>query len=283
LSIALPARAKLNLDLAVLGRRADGFHDVRTTLQAIDLHDLITLTKSDRTALTTSGLTVSTTQDNSVLKALAALEKATRQQMPTRIHLHKRIPPGAGMGGASSDAAAALRGLAALHHVTADLPALARQLGMDVPFFLAGGTVIAEERGDHLMPIPTQPAWFAIAWPGIELLTPDVYRAWDEMNKSPGTSPPPSGGELGWGRGQVGNHLTKAAMLVEPRLQEFAASLGRDWQMTGSGSAFFRCCTDEQPAREFASALVPLKCWTAVAQAVGAWAWRASGDQNGTY
>jgi hypothetical protein len=60
-------------------------------------------------------------------------------------------------------------------------------------------------------------------------------------------------------------------MLVEPRLQEFAASLGRDWQMTGSGSAFFRCCTDERQATQCTDALKSLKCWTAVAQAVGAW------------
>lgn len=266
MTIALPARAKLNLDLSVLGRRDDGYHDVRTTLQAIDLHDLITLTpagraqgesKSDTTTLTTSGLKVGSTQNNSVLKALAALEKATNQHLPTQIHLHKRIPPGAGMGGASSDAAAALRGLAALHHVTADLPAIARQLGSDVPFFLAGGSAIAEQRGDHLTPIPTRPSWFAIAWPEVELLTKDVYLAWDEMDMQARLHPR--------------NHLTKAAMHVEPRLEAFATSLGRDWQMTGSGSAFFRFCTDQRAATECTAALKSLKCWTAVAQAVGAW------------
>ncbi len=274
MSIALPARAKLNLDLAVLGRRDDGYHDVRTTLQAIDLHDLITLTSADRTTLTSSGITVSTTQDNSVLKALAALEKATNQELPTHIHLHKRIPPGAGMGGASSDAATTLRGLAALHHVTADLPTIARQLGADVPFFLSGGTAIAEHRGDHLTTIPTRPTWFAIAWPGIELLTPDVYRAWDEMDiqtrPHPRPSPPPEGGGA-----NPPNQLTKAAMRIEPRLQEFANGLNRlgpGWQMTGSGSAFFRRAAGEQAARESAGELKSLKCWTAVAQTVGAWA-----------
>ena len=254
MTIALPARAKLNLDLAVLGRRNDGFHDVRTTLQAIDHHDVVMLTKAPTTNLTTSGITVSNTQDNSVLKAHAALEKATKQTLPTHIHLHKRIPPGAGMGGASSDAATALRGLAALHHVTANFQEIARHLGADVPFFLAGGTAIAEQRGDHLTPIPTQRQWFAIAWPGVELSTQDVYRAWDEM---PGDPP---------------NHLTKAAMRIEPRLQEFANTLnsnGKGWQMTGSGSAFFKQCKDEDEAR---IAISHLKCWTAIAQAIGPWA-----------
>jgi len=124
LTIALPARAKLNLDLAVLGRRDDGFHDVRTTLQAIDLHDLITLTPAPRTTLTISGLAAPNTKDNSVLKAHAALEEAVKKKLPTAIHIDKRIPPGSGMGGASSDAATTLKGLSALHHVTFDLTSI---------------------------------------------------------------------------------------------------------------------------------------------------------------
>lgn len=255
----MPARAKLNFDLAILGRRADGFHDVRTTLQAIDLHDLITLTKAEQTKLTTTGLPITNRGKNAVLKALAALEQATNRQLPTRLHLHKRIPPGSGMGGASSDAAATLKAAATLHHVTANLKAIARTLGADVPFFLTGGTATAEQRGDHLTPIPTQPQWFAIAWPGVELPTPDVYRAWDAMKKPPNNSP---------------NQLTEAAMSIEPGLREFAHALNRQergWQMTGSGSAFFLRCAGEQSAGEIVAGLKSLKCWTAVAQAVGGW------------
>jgi 4-diphosphocytidyl-2-C-methyl-D-erythritol kinase len=255
-TIALPARAKLNLDLAVLGRRDDGFHNVRTILQAIDLHDLVTVAPSERTHLTTSGIELTDTGDNSVLKALKALEAAAGRHLPTRIHIDKRIPPGAGLGGASSDAATALKALAALHHVTADLPAIASQLGADVPFFLSGGTAIAEQRGDHLTSIPTQPAWFSIAWPGVVLLTPDVYRAWDQ---TPGDPP---------------NELERAAMRIAPGLQEFANGLNRSgggtgWQMTGSGSAFFRRASDEAEAR---AATAKLNCWTAVAQALRPWA-----------
>jgi 4-diphosphocytidyl-2-C-methyl-D-erythritol kinase len=253
----MPARAKLNLDLAILGRRADGFHDVRTTLQAIDLHDLVTFTPAHQTTLTTSGLPITNPGENSVLKALAALEHAAGQQLPTRIHLHKRIPPGSGMGGASSDAAATLRALANLHHVTADLHAIATTLGADVPFFLTGGTAIAEQRGDHLTPIRTQPQWFAIAWPGVELPTPDVYRAWDVQHN-------PGAGDA--------NHLTQAAMTIEPGLKDFANALNsdknREWQLTGSGSAFFLRCAGEDEARIATSTL---KCWTAVAQAIGPW------------
>jgi 4-diphosphocytidyl-2-C-methyl-D-erythritol kinase len=260
LSIALPARAKLNLDLAVIGRRPDGYHDVRTTLQAIDLHDLLTLSTAPETSITTSGLPITNPTDNSVLKALAALEQATNQQLPTRIHLHKNIPPGSGMGGASSDAATALRALAALHHVTADLAALASTLGADVPFFLTGGTAIADRRGDHVTPVPTQPGWFTIAWPGVELPTPDVYRAWDDMPTPAKTTGP--------------NHLTEAAMRIEPRVRDFANALNSQkngWQMTGSGSAFFLKSAGEHAARETAAQLKSLKCWTAIAHTVGPW------------
>ena len=262
MSIALPARAKLNLDLAVLGRRTDGFHDVRTTLQAIDLHDLITFAPAQETTLTTSGLPLANTTHNSVLKAQAALERTTNQHLPTHIHLHKRIPPGSGMGGASSDAATTLQALATLHRVTADLPSIASTLGADVPFFLTGGTAIADQRGDHLTPIPTPPQWFALAWPGIVLPTPDVYRTWDDM-ENPDASEP--------------NQLTEAAMRIEPRLKEFAHALNSHdasnrWQMTGSGSAFFLRCAGEQAARERAAELKSLKCWTAIAQTVGPWA-----------
>lgn len=251
MTIALPARAKLNLDLAVLGRRDDGFHEVRTTMQAIDLHDLVILEPAPQTRLAISGLAMKEASSNSCLLAQAALEHAAGRPLPARIHLHKRIPPGAGMGGASSDAATTLKGLAAIHRVTVDLTPIAAKLGSDVPFFLAGGTAIGEGRGDLLTPVETEPSWFAIAWPEVELPTPDVYRAWDE---APGEPP---------------NQLANAAFRVEPRLREFAASLGRGWQMTGSGSAFFKRCATE---REALDAISTLHGWRSVAQAVGTWA-----------
>jgi 4-diphosphocytidyl-2-C-methyl-D-erythritol kinase len=259
LSIALPARAKLNLDLSVLGRRTDGYHEVRTTLQAIDLHDLLLVATASETNLTMTGLPVKNPTNNSILQALDALERATHRHLPTRVHLHKQIPPGSGMGGASSDAATALLALAALHQLSADLPAIAKDLGADVPFFLTGGTAIADQRGDHLTHIPTQPMWFAIAWPGVELPTPDVYRAWDNVEEPPKNTP---------------NHLTEAAMRIEPRVKEFANALNSGnprgtWQMTGSGSAFFLRTTSEATAHQ---AISHLGCWTAVAQSIGRWA-----------
>lgn len=250
MTIALPARAKLNLNLEVVQSRVDGYHDIRTTIQAVELHDLIEITPAPETSLETSGLAVVNNKDNSVLTAHRAVEQAAGKSLPTRFHLHKRIPPGSGLGGASSDAATTLKGLVATYKLDIDLAAIAQTLGADVPFFLAGGKALAEGRGERLKPLLVEPAWFAIAWPRIELSTADVYRAWDEVH------------------GEGPNHLRRAAEHVESRLQEFAAGLGPRWEMTGSGSAFFVQCETEAQASERATRL---DSWSAVTYAVGPW------------
>ena len=251
MTLVVPARAKLNLDLAVLQRTADGFHEIRTHMQAVALHDTLELMPAETTAMTIEGMPGPAAQNNSVLEAHAAIQQEAGRELPTRFHLDKHIPAGSGMGGASSDAAAALRGLAAIYHLKLDLPKIASGIGADVPFFLTGGGARAEGRGERLTRLQTEPAWFAIAWPDIELSTAAVYRAWDDV------------------KGDGANQLTRAACHVEPRLQDFAKKLGHDWQMTGSGSAFFRRCQDEQAARR---ATAKLDCWTAVTHAVGPWA-----------
>jgi 4-diphosphocytidyl-2-C-methyl-D-erythritol kinase len=251
LTLVVPARAKLNLDLAVLGRTPDGFHKVRTQMQAVALHDLLELARADRTTMTISGRHPLDADNNSVRKAHQMLQDQVGRELPTAFHLDKRIPSGSGMGGASSDAAAALKGLLALHDIKADLNKIAVAVGADVPFFLFGGTAIAEGRGERLTPLATKPEWFAIAWPDIELSTAVVYGAWDEVN------------------GDGPNQLAAAAAQVEPRVRDFAARLGEGWQMTGSGSAFFARCADERSARQ---TIAELDCWTAVTYAVGSWA-----------
>ena len=248
--VALPARAKLNLDLRVVGRRGDGFHEIRSHMQAIDLHDLIMSAPAGQTAFTAGGLPVPQGHDNLVLKAHSAVEEAIGRRLPTHHHLLKRIPPGSGLGGASSDAATTLRALKQIHGLDVDLQPIAARLGGDVPFFLVGGGAVAEGGGERLTPTPFEPGWFAIAWPGIELSTAAVYRAWDEVE------------------GEGPDELQRAAAHVEPRVQDFAERLGHEWQMTGSGSAFFRRCAHPEEARQ---AIASLDCWTVVAYAVGAW------------
>jgi 4-diphosphocytidyl-2-C-methyl-D-erythritol kinase len=244
LRLAVPARAKLNLDLEILGRRPDGYHDLRSTMQTIELHDLLLIEPATQTALSSNGQTVRNNADNSVLKAHAALERAAHRRLPAAFHLEKRIPAGSGMGGASSDAAATLKGLNKLFKLDLDLEPIAAEIGSDVPFFLHGGAALVEGRGERVTPIATTPAWFAIAWPGIELSTKAVYHAWDEIK---------------------GKDLTNAAEHVEPRLKDFATMLGEGWTMTGSGSAFFRPAATENEAKV---AIRGLDCWTALTRAM---------------
>lgn len=247
--LALPARAKLNLDLAVVGRRPDGMHELRTRIQAIDLHDLLEVKAADKTSLAVTGLEMSTSATNTVLAAQAALQEAAGRELPASFSLHKRIPPGSGLGGASSDAAAALRALSAIHHLDINLGEVAPKVGADVAFFLCGGAALIEGTGERVSPTTTAHAWFALAWPRLELSTAAVYRGWDEVG------------------GDGANQLRRAAGRVDKRVDEFAARLGAGWQMTGSGSAFFRVCAGRDEA---IAATSELDCWTAVAQAVSA-------------
>ncbi len=251
MTIALPARAKVNLELAVVGRRPDGLHELRSHVQAVALHDLLEVEQADETTLAVTGLEVGGEGRNSVLTAHHALEESVHRTLPTRFRLHKRIPPGSGLGGASSDAAAALRALVSIHHLQVDLAAVAPRVGADVTFFLRGGAALVEGAGERALPVPVAPSWFVIAWPGVELSTAQVYRAWDEVG------------------GDGPNQLRRAAGHVDGRVDAFAARLGDGWRMTGSGSAFFRASTDRKAAEAMASAL---DCWTSVTHTADAWA-----------
>jgi 4-diphosphocytidyl-2-C-methyl-D-erythritol kinase len=242
LTRGLSAPAKLNLQLRVLGRRPDGTHDVDTVLQAISLADLLVVTPATQSTLQIQGdFPVPAGPDNLVLRAAAAIE------LTAEFSLAKSIPPGAGLGGGSSDAAAVLR---ATQLPTSDLEPVAAGLGADVAFFLRGGRARATGHGDVLEPMAVEAGWYALAWPGYEISTAAVYRAWDEV-----------GGE---GR----NELFRAACAVEPRLASFAEDLGEGWVMTGSGSAFFREAATERDAEEMVAGK---EFWTAVAATLEAW------------
>jgi len=151
------APAKLNLGLEIVGPRGDGYHDIVTILQAIDLCDHVRLRTGEglRSERPLPGIA---DEDNLALRALALLRARAGTEQGAWLDLRKAIPAAAGLGGASADAAAALlaaRDLWRLPIPDSELRAIAAELGSDVPFFLGGGTALATGRGDELEPLPS--------------------------------------------------------------------------------------------------------------------------------
>ncbi len=249
-SFSLKAPAKINLWLKVLGRRDDGFHAVETRMAPLALADELTLQGTpdapDGTVLfTCDDPTVPGDESNLVMKALRALEPVTGLLPAMRLHLAKAIPHGAGLGGGSSDAAAALRLIQ--HAFRPDLPeAVLRKaaagVGSDVPFFLDGGVADATGRGEIVSPVPeftATPPVLLVKLP-FGVSTPWAYRQWQNSMEVPSLPYAPQ--STPWGllqnglerpvfeKYQVLGHL-KRRLLENPGV---VAAL-----MSGSGSTVF--------------------------------------------
>lgn len=149
--LSLPSYAKINWTLRILGRRGDGFHELFTVFQTVSLHDRLTFEKNGKLELTCDDPKVTTGDSNLISAAAVALKSNFDVRSGARIHLEKRIPSPGGLGGASSNAAVALTGLARLWEIDAPHQVLCRiaaEIGSDVPFFLRGGTGIGTGRGE---------------------------------------------------------------------------------------------------------------------------------------
>lgn len=154
--------AKINWTLEILGKRPDGYHEIRTLLQTIDLHDRLRFSKSaGGIRISCSDPRIPSDETNLVHRAAALLQDYRGIDTGARIHLEKRIPAGGGLGGGSSNAAVTLLALNRLWKARlspGELLGLARRLGSDVPFFLVGGTAIGVGRGEEIYPLPDRPA-----------------------------------------------------------------------------------------------------------------------------
>lgn len=172
------AAAKVNLALEVLRRRADGYHELATVLQTVDLSDRLALEDAEEIELRTSSPAVPADTTNLAVKAALALREATGARRGVRITLEKLIPVAAGLGGGSADAAAVLLGLNRLWGLrwpTARLDEVAVTLGMDVPFFLRGGVALATGRGERLTPLAGSGLALVLVNPRIAASTAEVY------------------------------------------------------------------------------------------------------------
>ena len=253
-AVRIRAHAKINLDLRVLGTRADGFHELRTVFQALALHDVIEcVPREGPFAIECDAAGVPLDRTNLVWKAADALWRSLRRTGPVEgmaIRLRKQIPLQAGLGGGSADAAATLLGLAAAWRVPvrpAQLSDVAATLGADVPFFLSGGTALGLGRGDEVYPLADLPRhWIVLLIPGFGVSTVEAY-GWYDHEREAGHAavhePQYVPGPWPSRAAQMINDLEAPIARHHPEIDQMKVALRRAGAvaaaMSGSGSTVF--------------------------------------------
>ena len=279
--VTVPSFAKLNLDLRVLSKRADGYHELRTIFQTISLKDSLRidfdLAKQTRIDLHSS-IEIA---DNLVLRAAQLVLDQLKIKAHVRFQLKKQIPMGAGLGGGSSNAAAVLMALPALAgrrmtHET--LSAWAETLGSDVPFFLHGGTALGMGRGTELYPLPDLPPHrVLVVSTGIHVSTTEAYRVLGHSVTNALTSAQESPilrefQAIAWALNSarleqlpLKNDFEPAVFKTHPELAAVARKLrrlgGKPAMMTGSGSAVFGVFESDARARQAAAEFRQAHCY----------------------
>lgn len=250
------APAKLNLALLVGPQDGSGLHPLRSLVQTIEWIDLLDVEEGDEDHLEVVGADLPDGGDNLVWKAISALRTETGMKRPSfEIRLVKRVAVAAGLGGGSSDAAAALFAAARISRISPVVAeAVAPLVGADVPFFMRGGTVWVEGYGEKLSPVRIRPTYsVVVVVPPFELVTAEVYGVWDRLEQPIGVEVstrrlPPDLRDLG----PIRNDLTPAATALAPELSDWIADLSdtfdRPVLMTGSGPALFAFFADEDEA-----------------------------------
>ncbi|MBF0155603.1 MAG: 4-(cytidine 5'-diphospho)-2-C-methyl-D-erythritol kinase [Magnetococcales bacterium] len=249
MSLRFSAPAKVNLVLRVVGRRGDGYHLLETVMTFFPLFDYLEFAPAAEIELTTEPELGFPPEKNLVYRAACRLREEGGRSNGVRIHLEKRIPEGAGLGGGSSDAATALlvlNRLWGLHWPLERLLPLGQELGADVPFFLGGKAALAEGIGERLRPLPELPSFdLVLVNPGIALPTAAVFAELaGQLTNHPSPITIPSAGQVG-GRPPVFllNDLEAPALRLMPRLSELFAALrergAEGVLMSGSGASVF--------------------------------------------
>ena len=247
-SVAFPAPAKLNLFLHVTGRRADGYHEIQTLFQLIDLCDEIHIqpNQSGEVVRVFGDYGVSAEQDLAV-RAARLLQRVTGVGAGAGIGVNKRIPLGAGLGGGSSDAATVLLALNHLWKTDLDVDELARlgtTLGADVPVFVRGHSAMAGGIGDELQPVALGQRYYVLVFPEVAVATVDVFNHPTLVRDSR----PIDLIDALAGRGR--NDCQPVAEMIHPLLGRMAQEL-RQWghpRLTGTGSGIFLEMADENAA-----------------------------------
>jgi 4-diphosphocytidyl-2-C-methyl-D-erythritol kinase len=277
-SITLPAFAKINLDLRILGSRPDGYHHLRTIFQSLSLCDQVTITRRKGPFVISCDVPeIPTDRRNLVWKATSLLSRVGgRKHASLRdltIHIHKRIPAEAGLGGGSANAAATLVALTRLWKLEIDpatLSRIAARLGADVPFFLVGGTALGLGRGDDIYPLADLPTVHVVVLkPTFGVSTVDAYNWFDEEKRRPRREPAHNPAPAGWPawastlRNDLEGPVTKHHPTIARIRQSLLDAGARVAAMSGSGSAVFGLFERAEAARRTAHDLAR-PGWTAV-------------------
>ncbi len=285
--VQLRSFAKVNLDLRVLYRRPDGFHEIRSLFHTISLADRIDLEfipgRRSTVSVTCPGVDLPQEENLAHRAAVAFLER-TKTRGTVSIAISKRIPLGGGLGGGSSNAASILLALPTLtgkHLPAPEMLALASELGSDVPFFLLGGAAIALGRGEELYPAPAFPALNGLlVAPGISVSTPDAYHSLQRGEASaasdrivrefssqfvslfpslPGDKDGGSSGAFPLGSGLGVNDFEAPVFRAHPQLRTWKSRLVRTGalhaMMSGSGSSLFALYATPEAAKRAAAEL----------------------------
>ena len=281
----LQAFAKINLGLDVLGKREDGYHEVRMIMQTIRMYDQLDMRKSVEPGihLTTNKKYIPVDENNLVWRAAKLMMDTCGIMEGVSIHLHKVIPVAAGMAGGSSDAAATLVGMNRLFHCGLSkekLMELGVQIGADVPYCVLRGTALAEGIGEKLTVLPPMPdCWILIGKPGISVSTKYVYTTLDLNTNTvhpdiDGMKKALEDGNLYGITERMGNVLqdvTIPAYLEVERIKEQMKTLGAvNAMMSGSGPTVFGIFDNEEKAQEACQKLRDrMLCGTAQGYSVG--------------
>ena len=255
--MTLSAHAKINLSLRILGKRSDGFHEVITRMLPLELHDEVSVELVDDSAgvrITSNLPDIPTDGSNLMAKAAAAIGEELGIRNGWRMHVEKRIPFGAGLGGGSSDAAAVLKAINAILNLGLSLDQLADiggRIGSDVPFFLFDGVCDATGRGERITPVkfPWQFDVLLIK-PPFGIPTPWAYKAWAGSRVAPDVDL--SAQVLPWG--EMVNDLERPVFekhLLLPVLRQWLREQAgvKAAMMSGSGSTVFAILDDNVDAK----------------------------------
>lgn len=275
------AYAKINLGLDVLGKRADGYHEVCMVMQSVSLADAVTLEPHDGLMVETGCKELPGDATNLAYKAAVLMAERFNKKPDVKITLSKRIFMAAGLAGGSSDAAAVLRGLNRLWQLglgAAELQALAAELGSDVPFCICCGTALAEGRGEVLTPLPEpEETVIVLAKPQLAVSTAWVYKEFDALTAPQHPDVQLLASQLKKGNAKLpldgmGNALegvTCAQYPIVSDIKEKLLAAGADYAlMSGSGPTVFAIAPDKTAAQKIIDTLQALQLETAVATTV---------------